>query len=552
MIDSSIPLQVKGPRPLNIGARMNSLSQIGMQQEMNDLKLKEARQNSVTHDAVLAILKAGGKPDEIKQKLMAAGAIDVANAFEEHAATMDLNALNQAAAKLKLENDKLTKQQDKATRILQEPDQYKRWNLYANAWEQGWPTDPEQGLDYLNTIADRKAVAEYHKGVIEQARQRDADSRTATEFQAKQDVGFATGDLADFRRQRGPRPTTPGYDEIADFAAYKRRMSSTQEDRTFEDFQNSPALSAKYGGTRVGFEKWQNDEKIRVAKGSKDDPSYVPTPGSMAAGDISQYPQDVQNLAKQLVKYSIPLPSGMALANPKSPWNAAIQAAAILDPSFDASQYAIRKSLRQDFTSGKSAQAITSLNTVIGHLDTLSKRADELKNKLLPSYNRAANAVLSETGNPAVKNFEIARNAVADELLKVFRSTGGTESEVQAWKQQIDSSGSPEQLKGAVNQALELLGSRVAALQNQYERGLGKPKDFQFFTAKSREILKRLGANAESMESGSVGAATANLGDSVGDTDTITIIDPAGGEHTILRKNLAEAIKRAPGTREKK
>lgn len=263
-------------------------------------------------------------------------------------------------------------------------------------------------------------------------------------------------------------------------------------------------------------------------------PPSAPTPAQIAAGDISQFTPNVQALAKQLVEYKIPLPTGMALSNPKSVWNAAIQAAGILDPTFDATQYPARLAMRKDFTSGKAAQTITALNTVIGHLDTLNKNGQALENAAIPIFNRGVNVVKTGTGNPAVKNFDVAKNAVADELLRVFRSTGGTETEVQSWKEQFDSSGSPEQLKGAINQAVELIGSRVSALQDQYDRGFGKPQNFKFFTPKSEKILQELSGESPTATPTAPGGS-------------ISVTAPDGSVHPFATQAEADAFKRLAG-----
>jgi hypothetical protein len=67
-----------------------------------------------------------------------------------------------------------------------------------------------------------------------------------------------------------------------------------------------------------------------------------------------------------------------------------------------------------------------------------------------------------------VKRFEIARNAVADELAKVFRSSGMSDTEIHAWKSTLSENNSPDQFKAVIKQGLGLLESRVEALKDQY------------------------------------------------------------------------------------
>jgi hypothetical protein len=95
----------------------------------------------------------------------------------------------------------------------------------------------------------------------------------------------------------------------------------------------------------------------------------------------------------------------------------------------------------------------------------------------------------------------------------VFKGTAGTDQEIKKWLENISSSDSPEQINASIDEAIELLGSRLYALRDQYERGLGKPKDFKFLSAKSDELLRKIGAdprlldpvNGENRESTAIG-----------------------------------------------
>ena len=172
----------------------------------------------------------------------------------------------------------------------------------------------------------------------------------------------------------------------------------------------------------------------------------------------------------------------------------------LIDPSYDESQYANRSTVRKDFNSGKSAQNIRSLNTAVGHLDTLSKTGDKLANASLPLWNKIANSTLSAIGDSRVVAFNTAATAVESELASVFKGMGATDQEIKVWRENINSSQSPEQLKGAIDTAIELMGSRLQALTNQYELGVGKPKDFKILSDKSRQILSNLGVDVEALD----------------------------------------------------
>jgi len=173
--------------------------------------------------------------------------------------------------------------------------------------------------------------------------------------------------------------------------------------------------------------------------------------------------------------------------------------AALYDPSFDQTQYQARVSARRDFTSGKSANNIRSLNTVVGHLDSLKKASDVLDNAPVKLWNFIANQGLTQTGDSRVVRFNAAANAVESELANVFKGMGATDQEIKAWREQLSSSQSPEQLHGAIDQLIDLISSRMYALDAQYKVAMGKPKEFRILNDNSRKILENMGGSAQQM-----------------------------------------------------
>ena len=171
-----------------------------------------------------------------------------------------------------------------------------------------------------------------------------------------------------------------------------------------------------------------------------------------------------------------------------------------VDPTFDMTQYNARYKTRQDFTSGKAANNIRSLNTAVGHLGTLAKAAEELQNAGSPVWNSISNFGLSQVGDPRVKKFLVAANAVESELASVFKGMGATDQEIKAWREALSSSDSPEQLKATIEQAIQLLGSRLGALSSQFEIGTGKPKDFKILNDESRRVLQGLGIDVNQLD----------------------------------------------------
>lgn len=147
------------------------------------------------------------------------------------------------------------------------------------------------------------------------------------------------------------------------------------------------------------------------------------------------------------------------------------------DPTFDAANSQSRLKTRTDFTSGKSAQAVNALNTAMGHLLHLDTQAKDLGNfstlpgLLNPIYNKGRQ-IGGDTKLPA---FQQTKQAASSEMRKVFAgSAGGNLTELKEWQESLDSSQSYEQLHAAIRNGVELMGSRLNALQDQYQTGMGR------------------------------------------------------------------------------
>lgn len=187
----------------------------------------------------------------------------------------------------------------------------------------------------------------------------------------------------------------------------------------------------------------------------------------------------------------IGFPGSFSLRSPY--WQKMVADITQYDPSFDAVNYNARAQARKDFTSGKSAQNITSFNTAIGHLGTLDKAAEGLANTWSPAWNTVANMIETGKGNPRVVNFDVAKNALAAEMTRAFRGTGGNVYDIQEWSKTINSSNSPQQLKAAVRQATDLLHSRIDAIGEQYKRGMGTTADvMDLLSPAAKKTLARL------------------------------------------------------------
>lgn len=270
-------------------------------------------------------------------------------------------------------------------------------------------------------------------------------------------VVLADGRIADLGRDTGRERAMMKEDLGLD--AQRANIAHTQ-------MQTDPAKAAEYA--RQVAEGKQKGEMTGFGNTAQQN--------STGTNALSGLPPAMADQVKALAEGRMAFPSGFALKSPY--WQKMLQMVSQYDPNFDAINYNARSKTRQDFTSGKSAENIKSLNTAIGHLDTITQKFDALENSSFPSYNTSANWIGSKLGNEkiqsAVGGFDTAKLAVSGEMAKVFRSVGMSQQEIEHWMDRLSSSQSPADFKSTIKTATDLMGGRLDAIGDQYTKGMGK------------------------------------------------------------------------------
>lgn len=272
-----------------------------------------------------------------------------------------------------------------------------------------------------------------------------------------------------------------------------------------EEFEMVTGMSAVKRGTKEYQSKyleWKKNEKqaisIKVGTGG---PAISPNTDPSLTGDaaLGRYSPWVQSTAKKLAHGEIPYPQGFVLKDPQ--WKQVLQAASEYDHDFNAANYKIRAKLRESFTSGTDSKNINSINTLVGHLEALSKSADGLDNGRIPIWNKVENLTTTATGGSRVKKFNMDLGAVESELATVFKNTGATDQEIKAWRERISAADSPAQLHAEIQEAIKLMSSRLEALRNKYYSGMGNTaKKLTILSPKSKKILQGMGVDVNQLD----------------------------------------------------
>lgn len=194
---------------------------------------------------------------------------------------------------------------------------------------------------------------------------------------------------------------------------------------------------------------------------------------------------------KALADGRMAFPAGFALKSPY--WQGMLNAVSQYDPSFDAVNYNARSQARTKFTSGKEGQMVNNLNTAIGHLQELDQATEALHNSNYPWWNWLANNVDTLRGKNEVTNFDAVAHRVVPELVGAYRAGGGTESDIQTGLKDFSHDASPDQNHGALQETAKLLESKVRALQDQYNQGMGTTENgLTLLRPDARAALDRL------------------------------------------------------------
>lgn len=247
----------------------------------------------------------------------------------------------------------------------------------------------------------------------------------------------------------------------------------------------------------------------------------APLPEGSGAAFLDQLPDNEQAIVKQVAEGRL-LPTTLSARNGYR--QRVLEAVAQYDPTFDQKEVNARFNTQKDFgTGGMSGKNITAANTLVRHLDELKTYGDKLGNVNTPVvgkvYNYVQQAAKSSGSNPELKSFNVAKQAVADEMEKVMRGSTGSLAGTQEWKKSFNNVSSPEELQAAVGTGITLMRDRLDELASNYNRNMGTEKTWKdFMSPEARKAIAKLapeivGAAAEEDEA----PAIANVIDAEGD-----------------------------------
>jgi len=178
-----------------------------------------------------------------------------------------------------------------------------------------------------------------------------------------------------------------------------------------------------------------------------------------------------EETAKAIANYAERPP---ALRDPQR--NALLARARQINPAYNEAGYGDRDIAYRNWINpnGAGFKQIAAFTTVAGHLETLDKLGNALKNNDTQAINSAYNWFQTATGDPSVTNFNAAKQAVAAETIKAITGTAGALRDREEAAAIFGAVQSPAQLKGAISTVKELINSRLQTSQAMFEAGTGR------------------------------------------------------------------------------
>ena len=190
-------------------------------------------------------------------------------------------------------------------------------------------------------------------------------------------------------------------------------------------------------------------------------------------------PAGPKSMAQSILDYDMPPPVGPTTPTKIALLNEVQRLASEQGKTWDAGQYKIANKTKQDFTTGKQGQVVTSMNTAVAHLDTLDEAGQALHSGQIPISNKIVKEFATSMGLPQYTNFESIKHVVGSEVAKAVSGSGGSAlADRQAIEKEFDSASSPDQLNGVIKKYQELMAAQLISQRQTFTSAGLKGEDF--------------------------------------------------------------------------
>jgi hypothetical protein len=183
-------------------------------------------------------------------------------------------------------------------------------------------------------------------------------------------------------------------------------------------------------------------------------------------------------------------------------------------PTYNSSVAQARMDMVKQFgdkTSPTSAGGmILSANTALHHLNALADSADSLGNTGYPVVNAVKNEGREiAVGNPALQAYQFNKNALSDEIAKIYKGGTPAEGEIKAMVANLSPNMTPDEQKAVFSKVSTLLQGKTDELQRQWQTAFGPNSSYPVIGGEGQKIIQRFAAPAPGAASAAPGAIPA-------------------------------------------
>lgn len=298
-----------------------------------------------------------------------------------------------------------------------------------------------------------------------------------------------------------PRTATTAQKDAALVGAGQRLKAKGELDsEAIRSLINQRTLNGKGGAaSQLGAVGPKGEELPQVSIG----PDGRPSPAEQAEF-LAHFDHGTQAALKGLADYSIsPATFSNRSTTAKGGGMTRAQITELVkqfDPSYDDKLYGQRNKTQTDWTSGKTRDSMVATNTVVKHLQELNEATKALApftNAILPSLNErlmTGKAEFNPKLRDAIKRFGTARQAVASELERVYRGTGGSQGDINEWRDNLSPYDATDAKQSALKTAVTLMFGRINSATDSYKASMGKnPPAGLGLTSSSLRVLRGMG-----------------------------------------------------------
>lgn len=230
------------------------------------------------------------------------------------------------------------------------------------------------------------------------------------------------------------------------------------------------SLVKRYMGPPYGMS--EVDAKLKARKDLKSTSLSIGTAGPL--GDFKKTGEEYLETVDPQYRDQVKAIAEGRVSVPSGRWGEALRDAAFhYNPKLRGQAYVGFTAAERNLASGELRRNIRSVNTLVGHLGRLESNIPGLENTDFPRANKAFMLWARESGDPRYARVMDDINAVASELGRVFKGTV-TEGEINRNLELINAAESPAQLKAHVNEFLELMNSRLSAMESEVQQTTGR------------------------------------------------------------------------------